>query len=144
MNRLLIVALAAIVVFSLGAECEAPTASPGVPAEIIIRYSATTARSIGFLAPEAGYIYLILDLDVENRGYESFSTGWGFYVVVDRVKYSTAGTLLLENSLKSVDLLDGGRVSGRVSFEVPQDVLSLDWEPRYEGIWDYNIKWIRQ
>jgi len=64
-------------------------------------------------------------------------------VVVDRVKYSPA-FVVLENELKMVDVLDGGKTSGRVAFEVPQDVMSLGYEPLYDGLWDYNLKWIKQ
>jgi len=60
MKKLLIVAVAICVFLSLGAECDAPTTSPGVPGEIIIRYSATTASQIGMFTAEAGSIYLIL------------------------------------------------------------------------------------
>ena len=146
MKKLLMVVLTTSLLISLGAECEAPTALPGVPGEIIIRYSATTATHIGFFTPQPGYTYLIVDLEIENRGYESFSTGhWWFDVIVERVKYSsTATAFLTQNSLKDVDLLDGGKVSGRIAFEVPEDVMSLGYDLIYDGLWDYNVEWIRQ
>lgn len=151
MKRLLIVALAICSFFSLGGACEAPTASPPADsttgeAEIIIRYSATTASQIGsWSVAKPGHVYLIVSLDIENRGYESFSTNsFCFYAIVDQVRYSTAW-VSTDDELPLVDLLDGGKVSGNIVFEVPKQNGSVTYSLTYDAIFPtYNIGWVRQ
>ena len=118
---------------------------PVLTPEIVMKYSATTASQIGvWHVAKSGHTYLIVDLDIENKGYESFSTNpLNFYVVVDRVRYSTAW-VILDGDLEVVSLLDGGKTSGRIAFEVPQDVMRLGYELVYDSFRTYDIKWIEQ
>jgi hypothetical protein len=46
--------------------------------------------------------------------------------------------------LKVVDLLDGGRISGKLAFEVPKEVTSMGYQLKYHDWKEYNIKWIKQ
>jgi len=124
-----------------------PTPSPPSPTkQIIIKYSATTMTQIGsWDKADEGYTYLVLDLDIENDGYDSFSTNpFYFCVIVNNVKYDSAFVFELEDELKLVDLLDGGRVSGKLAFEVPEEVTSLGYQVKYESWEEYNIKWIER
>lgn len=86
----------------------------------------------------------MLDLDVENRGYESFITGhYAFSVVVNNVGYDVT-YVGLEDTLKVVDLLGGGGITGKLAFEVPEEVMDVGYQVRYESFWEYNIEWVKQ
>jgi uncharacterized repeat protein (TIGR02543 family) len=116
---------------------------------IIITYSSMTTTQIGtgFFPdePESGNVFLVLDMTINNQGYDSFNTNqFYFSVIVDNVEYSTAFVVHLDNKLESVDILDGGTVQGKLAFEVPEKVNILGFEVVYDA-WDwYNIEWIRQ
>ena len=101
------------------------TPSPSPTKEIIIKYSSTTMDQIGeWNKADPCYTYLVVSLDIENNGYESFFTNAYFFsVIVTNVKYDPA-CLMLEDELKSVHLLDGGKISGKLEFEVPKEVTS--------------------
>jgi len=121
------------------------------PKAIIIKYSVTiTNERKGWLwtmKADPGYTYLVVNLDIENDGYDSFTTGQGlFYVVVKQVKYDTGYYYPEKDALKSVDLLDGGKISGKIAFEIPEVVLSAGYQFGYRReSWEpYNIKWIGQ
>ena len=64
-----------------------------------------------------------------------------FSVVVNNVEYGST-SVGLENRLDAVDVLDGGRVSGAMAFEVPAEVSSAGYEPKYYTP-RYNIGWVR-
>lgn len=113
---------------------------------IIIGYSSTTTQRIGeWSEAEPGYVYLVLDLHIENQGYDSFSTNpLFFYVVVNNVKYSAAFVMGLESELKAVDLLDRGKTAGEIAFEVPPEVSSAGYQIGYEAFRKYNIEWVKR
>jgi hypothetical protein len=120
------------------------TATPTSTPEVDIEYSATTTSQLNqFETAGSGNVYLILDLDIENKGYDSFTTNpVYFYVVVNNVRYGFTG---IENQIQIVDLLNGGKISGEVAFEVPQNVMSLGYQPIYDTGWQqYNVKWIKK
>ena len=114
--------------------------------KIIIEYSSATKQQIGeWSKGKPGYVYLVLDLHIENQGYDSFSTNpLFFYVVVSNVKYSAAFVMGLESELKVVDLLDGGKTAGEIAFEVPPEVSSAGYQIRCEAFREYNIEWVKQ
>ena len=116
---------------------------PEVTKKIIIKKSATAMPQIGqFDIADPGYTFLVVNLEIENRGYDSFSTNPFFFsVVVSNVKYSTTFTML-DNQLKAVDLLNGGKVVGKLAFEVPEDVPSVGYQIIYQAFKKYNIEWI--
>ena len=125
----------------------APTPTvPETAKKIIIRYSSSTMNQVGeWNKADPGYTYLVLDLDIENRGYDSFSTNpLNFSVVVNNVKYNVAW-VTTENLLKAVDLLNGGKANGTLAFEVPTEVSSAGYQIRYAGfLTEYDIEWIKQ
>ena len=93
---------------------------------------------------DPGYTYLVVSLDIENKGYESFSTNsFYFSVIVSNVEYDTAW-VALEDELKTVDLLNGGSTSGKLTFEVPEEVTSTGNQLKYQAWETYNIKWIKE
>lgn len=126
-------------------EPSAPTV-PETEKNIIIKYSSTTTNQIGdWNEADPGYTYLVLDLDIENRGYDSFSTNsFYFSVVVNKVEYDVAFVVGLENELKMVDLLNGGKARGTLAFEVPTEVSSVGYQIKYEAFTRYDIDWIKQ
>ena len=115
--------------------------------KIIIKYSSTTKSQIGeWIKADPGYTYLILDLEIENHGYESFSTNpLNFSVVVDNVEYDTAFVFGSENELKTMDLLNGGTIRGTLAFEVPSGVSDKGYQIRYRAfLTSYEIDWVKQ
>ena len=159
-NSILKAACLVIVVFMSGAGvfgCVSSTPSPrGQPSapstseatkRIIIEYSSITTQQIGeWNKAKPGYVYLVLDLHIENQGYDSFSTNpLNFSVVVNNVEYNVAFVVGLENKLKAVDLLSGGKARGTLVFEVPTEVSSGGYQIRYKAfLTKYNIEWIKQ
>ena len=123
-----------------------PTPKPSPTKQIIIKYSALTTGQIGRNEADPGHIYLVLDLDIKNDGYDSFTTNpYYFYVIVNNVKYDPALLAWPASTLKWVDLLDGGRISGKIVFEVPEDGLSAGYQLGYESYGEtYSIKWMEQ
>ena len=125
---------------------ETPPAGGGN--RITIRYSSSIMESYdaayGKQEPDSGYTYLVLNLDIENQGYESFYVNpTDFSVVVNNVEYDWT-PVGLENALESVHVLDGGTISAGLAFEVPTEVHSAGYEPRHWSQWDYNIEWVRE
>lgn len=88
----------------------------------------------------------MVSLDIKNNGYDSFSTNpFYFSVIVNNVEYDTAWVcVMLEDELKIVDLLDGGRIFGKLAFEVPKEVTSTGYQLKYQAWEEYNIEWIKQ
>lgn len=136
-----------------------PPAGPSAPStpsatkEVVIRYSSTTTEHLGewfeymeewLYEADPGYTYLVVSLDIENKGYESFNTGsWNFAAIVSNVEYDTTW-VTLDDRLKVVNLLDGGRISGKLAFEVPKEVTSTGYQLKYQAWESYNIEWIAQ
>ena len=115
--------------------------------KIIVEYSSYTTDIIGdgeFFADEAksGSTFLILDMTISNNGYDEFSTN-SFYwkVLVNNIEYGTAFVIHLEDELRLVTLRDGGKISGNLAFEVPEDV--TDFEMIYDAFRNYNIEYIQ-
>lgn len=161
-QRFLVFSLLCIIVtltFGCGQPSTSPPGGPSTPGttpatkEVVISYSSTTTDHLGeyfeyleewMYEADPGYTYLVVSLDIENNGYDSFSIAGGYFsAVVNNVAYNVV-YVGLENMLKVVDLLDGGRISGKLAFEVPKEVTSLGYQLKYEGFKEYNIKWIKQ
>jgi hypothetical protein len=129
-----------------------PQGQPSTPSasdiakRVIIEYSSTTTQQIGeWSKAKPGYVYLVLDLHIENQGYDSFSTNpLFFYVVVSNVKYSVAFVMGLEDELEVVDVLNRGEVRGKIAFEVPAEVSNTGYQIRYEAFKEYNIDWVKR
>lgn len=148
----IVVSLAGAGVLACVSSTPSPPGQPSAPSAsdttkmVTIEYSSTTTQQFGeWSKAKPGYVYLVLDLHIDNRGYDSFSTNpLYFYVVVNNVKYSVAFVMGLEDELKVVDLFSGGKTAGRIAFEVPAEVCSTGYQIRYEAFRDYNIKWVKR
>lgn len=139
-----VVALAAIVLVSSCAPA-AGTSPPTATASnssvsnpvIAITYSAAFAGQTA-----AGYLNLIVDVTIENRGYVSFNTDPAdFSVEVNNYSYDAK-----ESDLQIVDLPDGDRISGRLAFHVPAVAATtrVGYQMAYLGQTRYNIQWFEE
>lgn len=111
--------------------------------DVIIVYDAQLTNKIGYSDPKDGYVYMILNLDIENRKDKQFSTSpFNFKVIIDGVEYDyDSATYSLDDALQSVDLHKGGRISGSLTFEVPDN--SRQYIPYYEALfYQWKINWI--
>ena len=104
----------------LGLSCSpaTKTSPPGAPESntaasnpvIAITYSGTFAGQTA-----SGLLKLVVDVTIENGGYESFNISpEGFSVTVDNYSYQSS-----ESDIETVDLIDGDKISGRLIFQVP-------------------------
>jgi hypothetical protein len=86
---------------------------------LILKYSFSLTEQIGDkYQASPGYIYLIVHLFIENQGDLPFVTqARNFKIMIQNVKYTNL-MVPLDNELKEVELLHGGKVSGDLVFEV--------------------------
>lgn len=117
-----------------------PLSTPGSsianPA-VMITYFATFT-----LQPGAGSL-LNLDITIENRGYEFFNTSPdNFLAVVSNGNYSYDAGL---SDLKTVDLPNGGKVTGKLVFPVPSGTASsrVGYRMVYSGSQAYKVWWVK-
>ncbi len=107
---------------------------------VVISYSAKKEDSIGkFGQPKEGKVFLIITMNIENKGYDKFNTNtFNFNLIANNIKYDVATeSFSLDDKLDSVDLLDGGSTKGSIAFEVPSTVES--YQLKYEGFGSYNL-----
>jgi Domain of unknown function (DUF4352) len=93
----------------------------------------STATSIQqFLTPQAGNIYLVLDVTIENTGQDAGSYNALYFKVKDanNFEYDTA-LAAPDPSLKSGDSNKGDKVRGNVAFELPigAKALVMSYDP---------------
>jgi hypothetical protein len=102
-------------------------------------------------------LYLLIDMTIENRGYESFNTSPEFFTLLpgnilgqstDPPPIKFDGVLTDErdgafSNLRTYDLQNGGKLSGRLAFLVSREILSSTerYSLEYSGVRSYNIKW---
>ncbi len=141
LKRLVILALLAPI-FGLSA------CAPGTPEaggrEVAIRYSGESLDQIGENRPAENYVYLVLNLTIENKGYSAFSTNPArFYVVINRISYDPA-LISYPEELKTFALPDGKKTSGKIVFEVPSTYSSFGYEPGYSAFPErINVQWVK-
>ena len=80
--------------------------------------------SIGNYEAKPGNTFLIVGLEIESHGANSFYVDPGiFEIEVDNIGYTvcfSVATYSLNDYLDTVRLRDGGKISGRVAYEVPK------------------------
>jgi len=111
--------------------------------DVVIKYTERYADEIGYSQPSEGYTFLIITFDIENKVDRKFSVyPWNFKVIVNNVEYKEhSASYSLDDYLKGVDLLKGGRISGSMVFEVPKG--TADYELIYEVPFEHwEIEWI--
>lgn len=99
---------------------------------IMVDYSASYSLELGeFFDSRAGSIYLIVDLEIENHGYEIFNTNPMFWsVVIDGQDYRSE-VVLIGDDLEAGSVADGGSTSGRGAFIVSRTAEGAELEIKY-------------
>lgn len=122
----------------------ATTSSPTDTGKITISYSGVTYNKIGkYNTPKSGNVYLVLNLNIKNQGYDSFSiNAFNFSLVANNIEYSPAFVSELDNELPAINLLNGGNTNGKICFEVP--IGTSNYNLTYDSYKKYNIEWIKQ
>ena len=131
-----------------------PTASiPSTDNSIVVSYTSLSNTTLTdntgqAVNPRPGYIFLTATLDIENHGYEQFETFYGYFtMVVDNVEYRCTRPDLVEGYLDDVRLLNGGRISGKLLYEVPPSALANGFNFSYSEKdkatgQSFNIQWL--
>jgi hypothetical protein len=116
--------------------------------EITISYFLTVRTHIGVgdlsVTPKTGNVYLVVNMNIQNHGYESFKMYpcLNTCVVIGDIKYSTAPVLDLENRLPDeIVIQNGDNIEGKLAFELPKDAAINRCQMRYENSLAYNIEW---
>jgi len=110
--------------------------TPDISPAIEITYSALFGEQTA-----SGYLNLVIDMTIENKGAVSFDTSpTKFSVIVGEYSYK-----VVQNDLKTVDLADGNRVSGKLTFQVPPEAAStrVGYQMSYSGQDQQNVKWLK-
>ena len=112
--------------------------SAGVAVTVV---KVSTAKQISIWKPDAGYIYLDIDVIIENTSREKAPYNPLYFKVKDSDGFEfTSAITALDPSLKSGELSQGDKARGHVAFEVPSNsggfvvsyeplVLFGDYEP---------------
>jgi len=109
---------------------------------------------------ESRSLYLLIDMTIENSGYESFNTSPEYFTLVmgkilgqDEPTPPISFDGLLSDqrdgaysNLRSYDLQNGGKLSGRLAFQVPTEIFACTESYRidYSGLRAYDIQWFKQ
>lgn len=109
---------------------------------ILWDYNAYTTNQIGYFEPNAGYVYMVVDLELENHGYSEFNVNpYYFDAIVNNIKYSCDLPTYDDsiNTLPDVTLQDGGAISGQIVYQILKG--SNEYRIEYSGFsWtDYNF-----
>lgn len=103
-----------------------------------------TTDSLGqYVTAPPGMTYLVVKLDIENHGYDSFSTNPNYFkVIIDNIQYDYSWQSynlkdIGKQELPSVTMLDGGKESGYLAFEIPKQ--STIYTLVYKAWSNYNI-----
>lgn len=129
-----------------------PASAPVSIPEVSITYS-----DAYMWVKESNSLYLLVDMTIENKGYESFNTSPEYFTLVlgniigesvPRPPISFDGKLSnlrdgAFSNLRSYDLQNGGKLSGTLAFPVPTEILACTERYRidYSGVRSYNIQW---
>jgi|GEM_PF-4082421 Predicted solute binding protein len=125
---------------------------------ITVHYRTMRSESLLFKYPmnygsiwaNGDYVYLVVNMTINNNGYNSFSTDPAyFFVVADNTNYTfdASGTYdraAMEDSLwKTVDIPNGGTFTGTLVFQIPMSssVSSLGYSGYYNQSQSFNIIW---
>jgi hypothetical protein len=112
-----------------------------------INYTGTSYNKIGYASPDPGKKFLVVDLTIENHGYDSIDTNpYRFKVTVDNVEYDITGASYSLDSidkakLDSVTLKDGGKISGSLAYQVPAATTSYSFKYVPYAWENYDVKY---
>lgn len=125
---------------------------------ITVHYYTSKSESLLFKYPlnygsiwaNGGYVYLAVNMTIENNGYDTFNTdAANFFVVVNNTKYSfdksgTSDIAAMGDSLwKNVDVPNGGAFTGTLVFQIPWNskVSSIGYSGLDNQSQSFNIVW---
>jgi hypothetical protein len=130
-------------VLSQGGEEPIPEGSE----KITITYSSRTANSItkesgDVVQAGSGNHFLILNVTIENYGYDSFSTyPLFFHVIADDVTYNYYFSVAEIQNWETIGLLSRKTFQGELVFLLPDSASTFTLD--YDAYIDYNIIWNR-
>jgi len=107
---------------------------------ILLNRSAELMDYIGdYTKAASGKTFLVIEMTLENHGYKTFSINPNYFtVVIDSVAYPyDSATFLTPSPLTSVALLDGGKASGYLVFQIPDG--KTEYSLVYVGQGDYEL-----
>ena len=128
--------------------CASQTASPAASVQKIdITYTSLllpSAQWIGTLPtlPGSGTSTLIVNLNIVDYGYDSFTVNQTYFSVVAKDSTYNNSDCPINNALKTSTISDGGTLKGSIPFSVP--ATTTDFTMKYTGQGKYNINWIAQ
>ncbi len=133
-------------------QANSPVSAPVATPEVSITYS-----DAYMWVKESRSLYLLVDMTIENRGYESFNTSPEYFtLVLGNIIGQSSPTPPIPfdgalsdkkdgaySNLRSYDLQNGGKLSGALAFQVPTEILASTERYRinYSGVRSYNIQW---
>jgi len=123
-----------------------------VAQNIAISYSGTIKNEIDYTMgdypytaqPNSGKTFLVVNMAIKNNGYDKFNTNpYYFHVAVNNIQYDyDSNTYYLADKLDSVDVLNGGTLTGSLVFQIPTSVASAPFNLTYDVPFvTYNIIW---
>ena len=127
----------------------APTTATAATREkqILIKYSGSAWPEIGgHIYPESGNAFLVVDLTIENQGYDQFNMiPLGFEVTVNKTKYNAdiSSSSDIAGVLQPQLLKNGQSAVGKLAFEVLSTTFISDFKINYTQSAGYNIVWVR-
>jgi hypothetical protein len=133
-RNLLVVFSIAIILLACGCVQQQPASY------IQLNRSASLSDYVGrYTEASEGKTFLIVNMTLENHGYKTFEINPNYFgVVINQVAYPyDKATFLTNNPLTTAVLLDGGKVSGYLVFQVPKGI--TDYDLKYIGSGDYQF-----
>lgn len=91
---------------------------------VLLNHSGELTDYIGrYTEANSGKTFLVIEMELENRGYNTVDINPNYFaVVIDKVAYPyDKATYSTESPLDTVALLDGGKTSGYLVFQIPED-----------------------
>lgn len=107
---------------------------------ILLNRSATLTNYIGeYSEADAGKTFLLINMTIENHGYKTFNINPNYFgVAINKVAYPyDKATYSTKSPLTSLTLLDGGKTTGHLVFQIPED--ETRYVLGYIGPGDYNF-----
>lgn len=91
---------------------------------VLLNNSGELTDYIGrYTEANSGKTFLVIEMELENHGYSTVNINPNYFaVVIDKVAYPyDKATYSTKSPLDSVTLLDGGKTSGYLVFQIPED-----------------------
>jgi hypothetical protein len=130
---------------------------------IAISYSTLETTQLGlkfagyntFDYPYSGFTYLIVNMTIENNGYDDFSTAPSyFYVIADNTEYSYSASETFSLNFdfysydhftlwKNVYIQNGENFAGTMVFQIPEDsIIRIGYKGNNSQSQSYDIIWL--